>query len=147
MQGAAYSVQCAYIALGSNLGDRAGFLARARERLAALPGSRIVAASSVEETAPLGGRQQPTYLNQMVLLETSLAPRELMDACLDIERAAGRTREERWGSRTLDIDIVRFGNRTVDEQGLKIPHPGLGAREFWIREIDEIEKELAGNGS
>ena len=127
------------MALGSNLGDRAAHLAHARERLAALPGTRLAAASRVEETAPLGGLPQGPYLNQMVVLETTLTPRALLAACRAIEVERGRERHERWGSRTLDLDIVRFGERAVDEPGLTIPHPELPRRDFWLREIAELE--------
>jgi 2-amino-4-hydroxy-6-hydroxymethyldihydropteridine diphosphokinase len=129
----------AYIALGSNLGDRAGHLAAARAALAALPRSRLVAHSSVEETAPLGGMDQPPYLNQMVLLETALDPRALLAACQAIERSRGRVRGERWGARTLDLDIVRYGHRRIADPDLIIPHPGLPHRDFWTRELAELE--------
>jgi 2-amino-4-hydroxy-6-hydroxymethyldihydropteridine diphosphokinase len=129
----------AYIALGSNLGDRAGHLAAARAALAALPRSRLVAQSSVEETAPLGGMDQPPYLNQMVLLETALDPRALLAACQAIERSRGRVRGERWGARTLDLDIVRYGHRRIADPDLIIPHPELPNRDFWIRELAELE--------
>jgi 2-amino-4-hydroxy-6-hydroxymethyldihydropteridine diphosphokinase len=130
--------ELAWIALGSNLGDRAGSLARARAALAALPGTTLVAESAVEETAPLGGLAQPPYLNQMVLLETALEPRALLEACQAIERAAGRERGSRWASRTLDLDIVRYGDRVVAEPDLVIPHPGLPERDFWQRELAEL---------
>jgi 2-amino-4-hydroxy-6-hydroxymethyldihydropteridine diphosphokinase len=128
-----------YVALGSNLGDRGAHLAAARAALGALPGTRIVAASGIEETAPLGGKTQPAYLNQMVLLETSLEPHTLLEACHAIEDAQGRVRAERWGSRTIDIDIVRFGARRLREPDLIIPHPGLVHRDFWQRELAELE--------
>jgi 2-amino-4-hydroxy-6-hydroxymethyldihydropteridine diphosphokinase len=131
--------QPVYVALGSNLGDRAAHLAAARAALDALPGTRMVAASAVEETAPLGGKAQPAYLNQMVLLETRLEPRALLEACQAIERAEGRVRTERWGSRTLDVDIVRFGERRVAEPDLIIPHPELANRDFWQRELAELQ--------
>jgi 2-amino-4-hydroxy-6-hydroxymethyldihydropteridine diphosphokinase len=129
----------AYVALGSNLGDRAGHLAAAREALAKLPDTEVVAASAVEETAPLAGMSQPPYLNQMVLLETRLSPRELLEACQAIERARGRVRGERWGPRTLDVDIVRYGRRRVTEPDLIIPHPELPNRDFWLRELAELQ--------
>jgi 2-amino-4-hydroxy-6-hydroxymethyldihydropteridine diphosphokinase len=129
----------AYVALGSNLGDRAGHLAAARAALAALPGTRIIAESAVEETPPLGGMDQPPYLNQMVLLETSLEPRALLAACQAIERSRGRVRTGRWGARTLDLDIVRYGHRRITDPDLIIPHPGLSDRDFWIRELAELE--------
>ncbi len=131
----------AYVALGSNLGDRAANLAAARRGLAALPGTALVRTSAVEETEPLGGREQPAYLNQMALIETALSPRELLLACQAIEQAAGRVRApaDRWASRTLDLDIVRFGSRRVNEPGLTIPHPALPDREFWQRELAELD--------
>jgi len=129
----------AYVALGSNLGDRAGHLAAARAALAALPRTRLVAESRVEETAPLGGMEQPAYLNQMVLLETALAPRALLAACQAIERSRGRVRGEHWGVRTLDLDIVRYGHRRIADPDLIIPHPELSHRDFWIRELAELE--------
>jgi 2-amino-4-hydroxy-6-hydroxymethyldihydropteridine diphosphokinase len=129
----------AYIALGSNLGDREEHLAAARAALAALPATRWVAASSVEETQPLAGMGQPPYLNQMVLLETSLEPRALLAACQAIERSRGRVRTEHWGPRTLDLDIVRYGGRRIADPDLIIPHPELPNRDFWIRELAELE--------
>jgi 2-amino-4-hydroxy-6-hydroxymethyldihydropteridine diphosphokinase len=126
------------VALGSNLGDRAGHLSSAREALASLPGT-LVASSAIEETAPLGGMDQPPYLNQMVLLETSLNPRALLSALQSIENQHGRRRTQRWGARTLDLDIVRFGDRRVSEEDLIIPHPELSNRDFWLRELAEIE--------
>lgn len=129
----------AYIALGSNLGDRLEHLAAARAALAALPTTRLVAASTVEETQPLAGMDQPAYLNQMVLLETTLEPRALLAACQAIERSRGRIRSEHWGARTLDLDIVRYGGRRIADPDLIIPHPELPHRDFWIRELAELE--------
>ena len=133
----------AYVALGSNVGDRAAHLAHARARLGALPDTRLVAASRVEETAPLGPKPQPPFLNQMVLLETSLGPAALLAQCLAIEAERGRIRGERWGPRTLDLDLVRYGSRSVREPGLTIPHPELPNRDFWQREIAELEGKHA----
>jgi 2-amino-4-hydroxy-6-hydroxymethyldihydropteridine diphosphokinase len=128
-----------YVALGSNLGDRAAHLQHARQALAALPGTALIATSSAEETAPLAGMEQPPYLNQMVLLETELTPRALLQAGQAIERQAGRVRTVRWGPRTLDIDIVRFGDRRLAEPDLIIPHPELPHRDFWLRELAELQ--------
>jgi len=128
-----------FVALGSNVGDRAAHLTHARERLAALPGTRVAAVSRVEETAPLGPVSQGPFLNQMVLLETTLTPEALLAECRAIEVERGRERRERWGPRTLDLDIVRFGVREVHEAGLTIPHPELPRRDFWLREIAELE--------
>jgi 2-amino-4-hydroxy-6-hydroxymethyldihydropteridine diphosphokinase len=129
----------AYVALGSNLGDRGEHLAAARAALEALPRTRLVAASAIEETTPLAGMDQPPYLNQMVLLETALEPRALLAACQAIERSRGRARGERWGARTLDLDIVRYGGRRIADPDLIIPHPELPNRDFWIRELAELE--------
>jgi 2-amino-4-hydroxy-6-hydroxymethyldihydropteridine diphosphokinase len=128
-----------FVALGSNLGERAAYLAAARDALGALPGTRVLAASSIEETEPLGGMEQPPYLNQMLLLETTMPPRVLMHAGQAIEEANGRVRLAHWGSRTLDIDIVRYGDLSLAEPDLVLPHPGLAMREFWQREIAELE--------
>lgn len=129
-----------FVALGSNVGDRAGHLAAAREALGRLPATRLVAASAVEETAPLGGMAQPPYLNQMVLLDTELEPHALLAALQAIERARGRVRTTRWGPRTLDLDIVAYGERQVRDPDLVIPHPELPRREFWQRELSELAR-------
>ena len=130
----------AYLALGSNLGNRHANLALAREQLRRLPGLSIRGESTVEETAPLGGIVQPAYLNQMLAVDTTLSPRELLDACHRIEARAGRARRSRWESRTLDLDIVRYGGLTLDEPGLTLPHPGLPDRDFWRRELEELAR-------
>ena len=135
-------VDVAWVALGSNLGDRAGWLALARERIGALPGTRVVAASSVEETAAIGPVEQGPFLNQMLRIKTALAPRALLDALHDIERAAGRTRDVRWGPRTLDLDIVLYERQTADEAGLRVPHPELRNRDFWLRELAELRAPI-----
>ena len=124
--------------MGSNLGDRAAHLRKAREALASLPHTHLLRESAIEETPPLGGMQQPSYLNQMVLLETALEPRALLQACQAIERKEGRERTERWGARTLDLDIVQFGSRRVTDSDLIIPHPELSNRDFWQRELAEL---------
>ena len=132
----------AYVALGSNVGDRDLHLARAREALAAIPRTRVIATSAVEETAPIGPIQQGPYLNQMVALETELAPRELLAELQRIEHQAGRTREVRWGPRTLDLDIVRYERQTASDADLVVPHPAEKAREFWQRELAELRALL-----
>jgi len=131
-------IDVAYVALGSNLGDRAAYLTRARAALAALPNTEVIAESSIEETQPLAPVAQGAYLNQMVALRTSLTPGELLDRLQAIERAEGRTRDVRWGPRTLDLDIVRFEHQRADEPGLRVPHPELPNRDFWQRELSEL---------
>lgn len=131
----------AYIALGSNLGERERHLDFARDAIARLPGTRILDATQREETQPFGPAGQGPYLNQMLAVETVLAPHDLLAALQDIERRAGRTRDVRWGPRTLDLDIVTFGGRTIHDERLEVPHPGLGEREFWRRELRALGVE------
>ena len=131
-------IDVAYVALGSNVGDRHGYLAEVRRELAQLPETRVVGVSRVEETEPLGGLEQPWYLNQMVALETSLTPRQLLVKLQSIEARYGRVRHERWASRTIDLDIVCYRQQSVHEPGLQVPHPGLKDRPFWQRELAEL---------
>ncbi|MFD1469453.1 2-amino-4-hydroxy-6-hydroxymethyldihydropteridine diphosphokinase [Hymenobacter caeli] len=126
----------AYLLLGSNLGDRAAYLRRARAGLAAA--GEIVAVSGLYETAAWGRADQPAYLNQAVALRTALAPAALLAHCLATEAAAGRERHERWGSRTLDVDILLYGNEIIDSQDLTVPHPRLPLRRFALVPLAEI---------
>jgi 2-amino-4-hydroxy-6-hydroxymethyldihydropteridine diphosphokinase len=134
--------EIAYIALGSNLGERHVYLAHARAAIDAIPECRVIGASSVEETAPLGRLAQPPYLNQMLAVETTLEPAALLARLHEIEANAGRVRGTRWGSRTLDLDIVLFDDRVVHTADLVIPHPGLPERAFWQRELTEIREAM-----
>ena len=131
-----------YIALGSNLGDRSANLRAARTAIASLRGTKVLAESSIEETEPIGPDGQPTYLNQMLAVESSLAPEELLTELHAIERKCGRERRERWGARTLDLDIIRYGDERLKTDKLTIPHPEIENRDFWKREIAELELEL-----
>jgi 2-amino-4-hydroxy-6-hydroxymethyldihydropteridine diphosphokinase len=128
----------AYIALGSNIGDRREHLARGRAGMAAIAHSRVIAESSIEETVPLGPIVQSSFLNQMIALETTLEPRELLAQLQAIEEREGRVRLERWGPRTLDLDIVRFERQSISEPALIVPHPELPNRDFWQRELAEL---------
>jgi 2-amino-4-hydroxy-6-hydroxymethyldihydropteridine diphosphokinase len=130
------------LALGSNVGNRAGYLACARTAIATLPGSRLVAASQVEETAPFGSGAQGPYLNQMLCIATRLTPHALLRAVQRIENGLGRVRSRRWGARTIDVDIVRFGSLTVQSRELMLPHPGLPYRDFWQRELAELDATM-----
>jgi 2-amino-4-hydroxy-6-hydroxymethyldihydropteridine diphosphokinase len=125
----------AYIALGSNLGDRASHLSVARDAIARLPETTVLAVTPTEETDPIGPAGQGRYLNQMIAIETSLAPHDLLRALQAIEQAAGRVRTERWGPRTLDLDIVKFERQSVSDATLTVPHPALGDRIFWQQEL------------
>lgn len=128
----------AFIALGSNIGDRDAMLAQARAAIAALPGSQIIGQSSIEETEPIGPIAQPPFLNQMVAVETTLDPRALLNHLLAIETSVGRVRAVRWGPRTLDLDIVCFEKQSVNDPDLRVPHPELSNRPFWQRELIEL---------
>lgn len=123
----------AVIGLGSNIGDRASHLSGAVAALTEL--GDFVAASPFYETAPVGGPDQGPYLNAAVAIDTNLSARALLDECLRIESEHGRERRERWGPRTLDIDILLFGAETIDEDGLKVPHPRLHERRFVIEPL------------
>lgn len=128
----------AYIALGSNLGNRELALARARAAIAAIRDTRLIAATEVEETDPVGPIAQGKFLNQMVAVSTTLSPRTLLAALHRIERAAGRVRAVRWGPRTLDLDIVLLDGKEYSDDVLTIPHPELPNRDFWQRELAEL---------
>ncbi len=121
----------AFVALGSNLGDRASAIAGALAGLDATPGVHVLAATEPVATKPLGGLDQPEYLNAMVLLEVTISPAELLRCCQDLEQRAGRMRREPWASRELDLDIVMFGDVIADDPMLRLPHPGLRDRPFW----------------
>lgn len=133
----------AYVALGSNLGDRDAHLAYARDRLGMLPNTRVVASSVVEETEPLGAREQPRYLNQVVALETTLEPHALLRHLQAIEAERGRERRERWASRTLDLDLVLYDDLRIEDETLVVPHPGLTDRDFWQRELADVQRRMA----
>ncbi|HKR10258.1 MAG TPA: 2-amino-4-hydroxy-6-hydroxymethyldihydropteridine diphosphokinase [Gemmatimonadaceae bacterium] len=134
----------AYVALGSNLGQREVFLAQARRSIAHLPQTRVLGETAAEETAPLGPVQQGPFLNQMIAIETELSPQQLLRELMKIEKEAGRVRTERWGPRTLDLDIVLFEKQTVNEANLRVPHPELSNRPFWLRELTELRSARVG---
>ena len=127
-----------WLALGSNLGDRSGYLQAARAALPAA-GIALVRASRVAETEPIGVEDQPRFLNQVLEVETSLEPGPLLDAVKDIERQLGRTARQRWGPREIDIDILRYDGLTVDEPGLHIPHPELQNRPFLLELLEDLK--------
>lgn len=130
----------AYVALGSNVGDRAQHLEDAIERIALIPESRIVAKSSVEQTEPLGSLAQAPYLNQMLALQTALAPPALLSYLTAAEIAGGRTRSIRWAPRTIDLDIVKYATTVWDSPELKVPHAEIDNRDFWLRELAELDE-------
>lgn len=135
--------EIAYVALGSNLGDREGYLRQGRDAIAGLPQTRLLGASGIDETEPLGPVAQGAYLNQMIAIETALAPAELLEALLRIERDAGRERTTRWGPRTLDLDIVMYESTELRTPELTIPHPELPNRPFWQHELAQLRRQAA----
>lgn len=118
------------LALGSNLGDRLELLQGAVDALADTPGLRVVGVSPVYETDPVGGPDQPDYLNAVVVAEGRLSARTLLERAQAVENAFGRVREERWGPRTLDVDVVAVGDLEVREPDLEVPHPRAVERAF-----------------
>jgi len=133
----------AYLGIGSNLGDRLANLQRAVDGLAAAGGVDVVAVSPVYETAPVGGPEQPDYLNAVVAVDTDLTARELLDAALRLEAEAHRVRTERWGPRTLDVDVLLVGDEEVHDADLEVPHPRMWERGFVIAPLGDLAPEIA----
>lgn len=136
----------AHLALGSNLGDRAAHIDAALSALGANDATRVIAVSHLYETPPWGPVPQGPYLNGCVAVETTLAPRALLDLCLAIERASGRERILRWGPRTLDVDILTYGSETIAEPDLTVPHPRMLERAFVLVPLMDIAPDLVVNG-
>jgi 2-amino-4-hydroxy-6-hydroxymethyldihydropteridine diphosphokinase len=134
----------AYVGVGANLGDREGTIRRAVELLGAEPGIELVAVSTLRETDPVGFTEQPPFLNGAVAVETDLAPRELLDRLLAVELELGRVREAgpRFGPRTIDLDLLLYGDQAVDEPGLTVPHPRLAERPFVLEPLHELDPGL-----
>jgi len=138
----------AYVGLGANLGDREASLRSALELLAAEPGIELVASSSIRETDPVGYEEQPRFLNAAACVETELSARELLDVLLGIERRLGRTRTgQRYGPRTIDLDLLLYAEETVDEPGLHVPHPRLAERRFALEPLAELDPALVVPGA
>ena len=141
----------AYVGLGSNLGDREGLIADAISALGSQPAIEVIQVSSLRETEPWGPVEQPRFLNGAVAVETDLPPRELLEALLDVERRLGRARddEERWGPRTIDLDLLLYGNLVLDEPGLDVPHPRLHERRFALEPLAELAPDalVPGRGT
>jgi 2-amino-4-hydroxy-6-hydroxymethyldihydropteridine diphosphokinase len=134
----------AHVALGSNLGDREATIRAAVAELAATPGIELLAVSSLVETEPVGYLDQPRFLNGAAALETSLDPRRLLELLLAVERRFGRVREggPAQGPRTLDLDLLLYGDLEIDEEGLQIPHPRLHERGFVLGPLAELDPGL-----
>ena len=139
----------AYVGLGANLGDREAAIREALQLLREHDEIHVVAVSKLRETDPVGVVDQPRFLNGATLLETELEPRALLDALLEVERALGRLRAERWGPRTIDLDLLVYDDLALDQPGLTIPHPRLHERRFALEPLAELTPGLAipGQGS
>ncbi|CAN7497078.1 2-amino-4-hydroxy-6-hydroxymethyldihydropteridinediphosphokinase [Bosea sp. LjRoot90] len=136
----------ATLGLGGNLGDPVAAFAAALARLRDHAAVELKGISSVWRTAPWGKLDQPEFRNMAVLIETSLSADDLLALCLAIERESGRERRERWGPRTLDIDILTYGEETIERPGLQIPHPRIADRAFVLAPLAEIAPGLALGG-
>ena len=132
----------AFVGLGANLGDRERTIAEAVRLLSERDGITVVAVSSLRETDPVGVVDQPRFLNGAVLVETESSPRELLDALLAVEHELGRVRDRRWGPRTIDLDLLVYGEVRLDEPGLTVPHPRLHERRFALEPLAELDPGL-----
>ena len=128
----------AYLGLGSNLGDRIAHLQGALDALGATDRIELLAVSDVYETAPVGGPDQDDFLNAVVVLETDLSPRALLAVARRVESLAARVRTVRWGPRTLDVDVLVYGDERVDEPDLQIPHPRMAERAFVLAPLHDV---------
>lgn len=137
----------AFVGMGSNLGPREEHLRRAAEALATVPGVILRRVSAIHETAPVGGPPQGPYLNAAAELEVVLEPEALLEALQRIEAAAGRERGVRWGPRTLDLDLLLYGDGRIDRPGLVVPHPRMAGRAFVLRPLAELAPDRAIPGA
>ena len=136
----------AFVGIGSNLGDRETNLRKALELLAAESRIEVVAVSRLRETDPVGPVEQPSFLNGAVHISTELPPRELLERLLEVEQRLGPVRGERWGPRTIDLDLLVYGDEIVDEPGLTLPHPRLHERRFALEPLAELAPALVVPG-
>lgn len=131
-------VQWAFLGLGSNIEDRLGYIQDAVNAINVHPKIRVDAVSSVYETEPVGGPEQDPYLNLVARVATLLSPRKLLAATQQVEHDLGRVRAERWGPRTIDVDILLYGDRVVKRRHIQIPHPRLDQRPFALVPLMEV---------
>jgi 2-amino-4-hydroxy-6-hydroxymethyldihydropteridine diphosphokinase len=136
------------IAMGSNLGDRMDYLQGGLDGLFDTPRISFLAVSPVYETAPVGGPEQPDYLNAVVIAETSMPAQAVLERCLSLEDAFGRARDERWGPRTLDLDLIVYGDEVSNGPGLTLPHPRAHERAFVLAPWHDADPQaqLPGRG-
>ncbi len=133
----------AHLGIGSNLGDRLAYLQLAVDELAAADGVTVVGVSAVYETAPVGGPEQPDYLNAVVAVDTTLTAHELLRVAQAIEAEAERVRTVRWGPRTLDVDVLLFDDETIDTADLVVPHPRMTERAFVVVPLADLDPAWA----
>ena len=134
----------AYVGLGANLGEREATLRRAIDLLDTEDGVEVVAVSSLRETEPVGVLDQPRFLNGAAAVDTELSARDLLEVLFGIERTLGRVRDgSRWGPRTVDLDLLVYGDEVVEEAGLRVPHPRLSERRFALEPLAELDPNLA----
>jgi len=131
----------AFLGLGSNLGERLTNLQAAVDALQIEPGLRVTASSRVWETEPVGGPPQPDYLNAVIRVETDLSARDLLDVARRMEARMGRVRKERWGARSLDVDILLYDEEQIDESDLVVPHPRMTQRAFVLLPLLELDPD------
>jgi 2-amino-4-hydroxy-6-hydroxymethyldihydropteridine diphosphokinase len=142
----AATAQTAFLGLGGNQGDRAALLAEALLRLHRTPGAAVVAVSALYATAPVGLADQPEFLNAAAEISTSLPPEELLAACLRIESELGRVRTVRWGPRTIDLDLLFYGDLRRTDDGLTLPHPRMAERAFVLAPLAELAPDIRLDG-
>jgi len=136
-----------FIGLGSNLGEREAMIRAALEDLSRLPETRLVKASSLYDTEPVGEVDQPNFLNAVAQLDTELTARQLLWNLLLIEKRLGRVRTQRWGPRTIDLDLLLYGSLVLEEPELKVPHPELTRRSFVLVPLVELDPLLVHPGT
>lgn len=136
----------AYLGLGGNIGEPARAMAASLRALDAAEHVRVTAVSSLYRTPPWGLSEQPDFLNAVAAVDTGLPARALLELCLETERALKRVRAERWGPRVIDMDILLYGGRTIDEDGLQVPHPRMGERAFVLAPLAEIAPGIVMQG-
>lgn len=136
----------AFIALGSNIADKVGHLRLAAEKIGQLPETEIVARSTIWRTPPWGKLDQDWFANAVLGVDTALAPLALLDACLGIEAAMGRVRNERWGPRTIDLDLLIHGETAMKTERLTLPHPAIAQRAFVLMPLGEIAPDIRIGG-
>ena len=137
---------CAYLGLGSNIGDKAARLAAAVDGLDATSGIRVTARSSDYRTPPWGDTDQDWFLNAALGIETTLSPHDLLDACLTVEKDLGRVRERRWGPRVIDIDVLSYAGAAISDERLVLPHRYVRERAFVLVPLAEIASDLVIGG-